>query len=105
MEFLLVAVLLLLDLAVQTLEFEVHEAFSFLLELGLEIHALGRVTVRIRKVGRSWDPAPWTHDGYQPNTDGKTFRLRNRGLIQTGLGTTQDLTCADIRYLVDVRLR
>jgi hypothetical protein len=41
MEFLLVAVLLLLDLAVQTLEFEVHEAFGFLLELGLEIHALG----------------------------------------------------------------
>jgi hypothetical protein len=35
MEFLLVAVLLLLDLAVQMLEFEVHEAFDFLLELGL----------------------------------------------------------------------
>jgi hypothetical protein len=35
MEFLLVAVLLLLDLTVQTLEFEVHEAFDVLPKLGL----------------------------------------------------------------------
>jgi hypothetical protein len=69
----------------------------------LEIHALGRVTVRIKKVGRSWDPAPCTQDGYQPST-AKTFRLRNRGLVQTGLGATQNLTYAGVRYLVDVKL-
>jgi hypothetical protein len=69
----------------------------------LEIPSLGAVTVKIKKLGQAWDPAPCKQGDWQYSIV-KLFCLRNGKLAEESVTEAKGWPVAAVRYLVEVKL-